>query len=139
MKHKKTKQVSNEDPIFVELQNPSYLRREILSGAIGCIDVLKNYEVFKDFKVLKATQTLEVKKIISSLKKDYNDLKTSIPNTGRRSDMSMEDPFSHHEPKHVEVKQEHKHQKKEKVETMPPGIKRLEKELELIKNKLNTL
>jgi len=139
MKGKRVKKISSEDPIFVELQNPAYIRREVLSGAIECIDVLKNYEVFKDLRVLKENQTLEVKKVISSLKRDYNDLKVSMPNTGKRSDMSMEDPFSHHEHKHIEVKQEHKQQKKEKIETMPPGIKRLEKELELIKNKLNTL
>src|SRR3989344_171120 len=99
MKGKRVKKISSEDPIFVELQNPAYIRREVLSGAIECIDVLKNYEVFKDLRVLKEKKKIQKKKVNARLYLDYNELKVLFPNYGKMFMMRKGVFHTHHEHK----------------------------------------
>ena len=140
MKRKKNTTANIENPIFVELQDPVSIRKNVLSGAIECIDLLKSYELSKSMRGIKEKQRTEVKRIISSLKKDYKELKDSLPNTNKKDILNITDPLSPPRVKEEPLKEErHKTRNEEKAEKMPAGLKRLEKELENIKGRLESL
>ena len=62
MKRKKNTTANIENPIFVELQDPVSIRKNVLSGAIECIDLLKSYELSKSMRGIKEKQRTEVKR-----------------------------------------------------------------------------
>ena len=136
MKGKKTNSSRNEDPIFVEVYEPVTLRKDILSGAVECIDILKNFELSRSLRETKRRQEREVISIISNLKKEYKMLKDSMPKAETKNKLDIKDPFAQYQKK---AKEEQKKEHKEKAEKYPVGLAKLEKELEYIKSKLGSI
>ncbi len=140
MKEKKSRSERDEEPVFVELKTPKDLRKTILASAIECISTLKDYEISKSVREIKEKQRLEAEKIISSLKKGCKGLKSSLPSTGNKSGLSIADPLAPGQPReHKEEPKQMQKKEKKQEEKIPIGVMRLERELESIRNKLNSL
>src|SRR3989344_5873194 len=141
MKRKNKRRVVHREPeqVYFEISDPSKLRRQILTGAIEIVDILKEYEVSKDVKIEKEKQIRQLKGILSGMKSNFRLLKNSLP-------IIPKDALPRPEKKHIikEVKIESIKQKeivipqnKQPQESL--AVRRLENELSQIRNKLSSI
>ena len=141
MKRKNKRRVVHREPeqVYFEIANPNQLRRQILTGAIEIVDILKEYEVSKDVKIEKEKQIRQLKGILSGMKSNFRLLKNSLP-------IIPKDALPRPEKKHIikEVKIESIKQKeivipqnKQPQESL--AVRRLENELSQIRNKLSSI
>ena len=126
------------EQVYFEISDPSKLRRQILTGAIEIVDILKEYEVSKDVKIEKEKQIRQLKGILSGIKSNFRSLKNSLPEIPK-------DVLPRPEKKHIikEVKIEPIKQReaipqiKQAQESL--AVRRLENELSQIRNKLSSI
>ena len=140
MKRKNKRRVVHREPeqVYFEISDPSKLRRQILTGAIEIVDILKEYEVSKDVKIEKEKQIRQLKGILSGIKSNFRSLKNSLPEIPK-------DVLPRPEKKHIikEVKIEPIKQReaipqiKQAQESL--AVRRLENELSQIRNKLSSI
>ena|SRR3989344_1974170 len=140
MKRKNKRRVVHREPeqVYFEISDPSKLRRQILTGAIEIVDILKEYEVSKDVKIEKEKQIRQLKGMLSGIKSNFRSLKNSLPEIPK-------DVLPRPEKKHIikEVKIEPIKQReaipqiKQAQESL--AVRRLENELSQIRNKLSSI
>ena len=132
----KEKEQSNE-LFFVQVKEPSEVRRNILESLREIIEVLKRFEKFKRIRHEKLENINKLRGLLRETNKVFGTLKSKLPQTNLRATVAGEAP------KHP--KKHHKKSKKAKVveEKMPKKeiteADKLEEQLSVIESKLKSL
>ncbi len=123
----------DEKTFYVGLDNPSGLRRQILSCSKDIVSVLKNYDKINSIRKAKIEKIIELQKIISEIKKLNSILKERLPSEKVRakSPKAKKDIIKKKVIKNIQVRNVVKSQDSE--------ISKLEGELSEIEERLNKL
>jgi len=71
--------LEQENPMYVFVNNPVNLRKEILRNAIDATEMLKNYEHFKSIRERKTKKLQELRGLLYDMKKTNKGLLNSLP------------------------------------------------------------
>ena len=128
MKKKKAPKPPKEEVVFVSIEGPSALRRNILESSKETIESLKKYEDLKAVRKEKIQNIMKFKEDAKEIIKLIDKLKSTLPKT------------------HIKVPEEKPviEEKKEEIKPVPKPlptteIEKLQYELDDIESKLNAL
>ena len=122
---------------FVQVKEPSEVRRNILETLRDIVEVLKRFENFKHLRHEKLEKINKLRGLLKETNKVFGTLKSKLPQTNLRATVVREAPR--------QPKKHHKKSKKAKVveEKMPKKemteADKLEAELTAIESKLKSL
>lgn len=128
---------------FVQVKEPSEIRRNILETLKGIVEALQRFEKFKHMRHKKIEQIQKLRGLLKDANKMLGTLKLKLPQTNLRATVAREAPTYpvhakevHHKKKKKgkSAKSEEKAPKKE-----PTEIEKLEAELSAIESKLKSL
>ncbi|HLC63103.1 MAG TPA: hypothetical protein VJJ21_02180 [Candidatus Nanoarchaeia archaeon] len=125
-------------PVYVQLENPSSTRKNVLESAIIAVELLEKYEYTKEIKALKREKMKLAKKIVYDLNLELSALTKALPQayiSKKEKRMVNNESRESQGKKPVSLPEQSK-QKKKKPNS---ELKRLESELYEIKNKLSGL
>ena len=124
-------------PVYVQLENPSSTRKDVLESAIIAVELLEKYEYTKEIKALKREKMKLAKKIVYDLNLELSALTKALPQAyiSKKEKRMVNESRESQGKKPVSLPQESR-QKKKKPNS---ELKRLESELYEIKNKLSGL
>src|SRR3989344_1566149 len=66
-------------PVYVQLENPSSTRKNVLESAIIAVELLEKYEYTKEIKALKREKMKLAKKIVYDLNLELSALTKALP------------------------------------------------------------
>ncbi len=73
------KQVNGKNPIFIKIESPLLIRKDLLKSALYATKILKDYRDFTHLKKEKDKGRSKLFKIFRETNKDIRDLKKSLP------------------------------------------------------------
>ena len=117
---------NTEKTFYVGIQYPNEIRKDILSGSKDIIGVLKNYDRINLIRKDKIEKIIELKKILSELKRLSNILKEKLPSEKVRIEPTV-------------VKKKVKKVVVKKSSPKDKQISKLESELNEIEERLNNM
>ena len=132
----KIKEQSNE-LFFVQVKEPTEVRRNILETLRDIVEVLKSFEKFKRVRNAKLEKIHHLRVLTKQANKMLGDLRTKLPQTNLRATAEAETQKQARKEHHKKKKgksDEEKTPKKEMTE-----FDRLEAELNAIESKLKSL
>ena len=129
------KEQSNE-LFFVQVKEPSEVRRNILETLRDIVGVLKSFEKFKHIRHEKLEKINKLRGLLKETNKVLGTLKSKLPQTNLRATVAREAPKkAHHKKgKKMKVAEAEKMPKKEITEA-----DKLEEQLSVIESKLKSL
>ena len=135
---KKEMNEQGNELFFVQVKEPSEVRRNILETLRDIVEVLRRFEKFKHLRHEKLEKINNLRGLLKETNKVFGTLKSKLPQTNLRATVVREAP------KHAK-KTHHRKSKKAKVaeEKMPKkeitDADKLEAELNAIESKLKSL
>ena len=126
-----------EDVLFVEVREPSEVRRNILESLKNIVETLQRFERFKHIRKEKIRSINKLSSDLKGINKMISDLKSAIPETKLREIKIKSILKEEEKPK----KKKHGKRHKEAEEKQKPltEVDRLESELGAIEEKLRGL
>lgn len=123
-----------KDLFFVEVKEPTDVRKNVLEAQKGIVEGLQRYENIKFLRAKKLENINKLKGFIKELLKLFSDLKAALPKTKIKEAKVKKKPRI--------VKKDVKKKKvkrKEEVKKTKTELERLESELSAIEEKLSSL
>ena len=129
----------SEDILFVEIREPSEVRRNILESLKNIVETLQRFEKFKHLRKGKIHSINKLSNDLKRINKMFSDLKNAIPETKLREIKTKS--ILKEEEKEKPKKKKHGKWHKEAEERQKPltEVDRLESELGAIEEKLRGL
>ena len=138
MKMKGQMKGESNELFFVQVKEPSEVRRNILETLRDIVEVLKRFEKFRHIRQEKLEKINKLRGLLKETNKVFGTLKAKLPQTNLRATAVREAPKQHKKAHHKKGKKaevaEEKMPKKEMTET-----DKLEAELTAIESKLKSL
>lgn len=73
------KERHNESARYVLINNPTYLRKDILTNALDIVKLLKNYESFKDLRSQRLSLSNNLKILMNDIHNSFLSLHRKLP------------------------------------------------------------
>ena len=129
----------SEDILFVEIREPSEVRRNILESLKNIVETLQRFEKFKHLRKEKIHSINKLSNDLKRINKMFSDLKNAIPETKLREIKAKS--ILKEEEKEKPKKKKHSRRHKDAEEKQRPltEVERLESELGAIEEKLKGL
>lgn len=81
-----------QSDVHVQVENPIYVRKQILNTAINAAEILKHYEIIKEIKYRKKQYQERLKEVFNEMQELRSKLEENLPKVKEEVD---------HKPKHV--------------------------------------
>lgn len=131
-KPQKTAKEQGNEILFVEVRDPSEVRRDILESLKQILELLHRFESFKHLRHEKSMKIQKLRTLVRDTNKRMSELRTKLPQTNFKvASHSRSAPPKKYPAKRKDKQQ--KLQKKEKTE-----LERLQDELGAIESKLKS-
>lgn len=127
---KNVKEQQGNELFFVQIREPSEVRRSILESLKEILELLQRFEKFRHIRHDKLIRIQKLRVLIRDTNKLMGELKAKLPQTSLKGVVVKEAPKQQKKPA---KKKEEQHPKKEKSE-----LERLEAELSAIEGKLKS-
>src|SRR3989344_3846236 len=111
------KKEDTKNPVHVQLETPTYLRKSVLKTAINATKLMQNAHEIKELRQQELILINNLRKTVTEIKSSYNSFEKSMPKIERE----VEEPI--HEKIHMNVQEDDE-------------LVKLKRELEHIENKL---
>ena len=128
-----------EEILFVEVREPSEVRRNILESLKNIVETLQRFEKFKHIRKEKTHRISKLSSELKGMNRMLSDLKNAIPETKLR-EIKIKSALKEEE-KEKPKKKKHSRRHKDAEEKQRPltEVERLESELGAIEEKLKGL
>lgn len=138
---KNSKEQSSSELLFVEIRDPTELRRNILESLKGILEVLQSFEKFKHIRAEKLENIAKLRSLMKDANRLMGNLKAKLPQTNIKA-TTIKDVET--EPREPSKEKKFTAKKSKSVEQSTPrkeasDIKKLESELNAIESKLRNL
>jgi len=111
------KKEDTKNPVHVQLETPTYLRKSVLKTAINATKLMQNAHEIKELRQQELILINNLRKTVTEIKSTYNSLEKSIP----KIELEVEEPIR--DKGHMKVQEDDE-------------LVKLKRELEHIENKL---
>lgn len=128
-----------EEILFVEVREPSEVRRNILESLKNIVETLQRFEKFKHIRKEKIHRISMLSSELKGINKMLSDLKNAIPETKLREIKIKSALKEEKEEKPKKKKHSRKHKDAEEKQKPLTEVERLESELGAIEEKLKGL
>ena len=126
---KPVKEQESNELFFVQIREPSEVRRSILESLKEILEMLQRFEKFRHIRHEKLVKIQKLRGLMKDANRLMGELKAKLPQTSLKGAVAREDS----KPKKPAKKREEQHPKKGKSE-----LERLEEELSAIEGKLKS-
>ena len=132
------KKQQSEDLFFVQVKEPSEIRRNILETLRDIVGILQKFEKFKYIRHQKLEKINHLRVQLNHANKMMGNLRLKLPQTNLKAAIVRETSKMPKKP--VYKKSKEKSEEKEKLQKkVPTELERLESELNAIESKLKSL
>ncbi|MBW2975916.1 hypothetical protein KY347_00560 [Candidatus Woesearchaeota archaeon] len=125
------------DILFVEVNNPQEVRRDVLEPLKDIVEGLERFEKFKEVRANKVKIINNLRKNIKGISKLVSNLKSSLPKTNIKAVKAIEHRLP--EKKKIPVVEKKEIPQEEPKPQSVTELQKLEAELKEIENKLGAL
>ena len=126
----------NEELFFVQVREPTEVRRHILEALKEIVELLHRFEKFRHLRHEKVSKISHMRILIRQANKTLGDLRAKLPQTNLRASAAREAPERKVAVKNQKAKPEKKQEPKKREMT---ELEKLEAELSSIEGKLRSL
>ena len=131
--------MAEEETLYVGVNNPAELRKELLESSKEVIGILKDYDDINSIRTEKIEKIMELKEVLAEIKKLISILNEKLPTEKiRASHPLIKKPVKKSVSK-VRVEQPRKEAVKKSVPKQSDEIRKLEDELSEIEARLNKM